>query len=168
MQALDFPSYLNYPSGLYYGIVFETRKYLGKPCFFPCSGWKDRSLEAFLWNFPTTYFSIWTYLTAVPPFQCNYGPVTIIHWWFIQAHTEVVLDGLNVGLVFVPPGTVVKLLFRAVVVAASRLYKLMQGNLLKLWISLDSSVLFQISCLTFSAQWRLCLYLVSYHCWSNL
>lgn len=33
---------------------------------------------------------------------------------------------LNVELVFVPPGTLVKLLFRAVVVAASRLYKSMK------------------------------------------
>lgn len=61
----------------------------------------------------------------------------------MQAHTEVVLDGLNVGLFSASHGTMAKLLFRAVVVAASRLNRPMQDTL----FSVDSSVLFQISCL---------------------
>lgn len=46
----------------------------------------------------------------------------------MQAHAGVVLDGLNVGLFSVSYGTMAKLSFRAVVVAASRLYKPMQDN----------------------------------------
>lgn len=61
----------------------------------------------------------------------------------MQAHTEVVLDGFNIGLLSVSHGTVAKLFFRVVVVAASRLNKPMQDTL----FSVDNSVLFQNLCL---------------------
>lgn len=70
----------------------------------------------------------------------------------MRAQTEVVLDGLNVGLFSVSHGTMAKLLIRAVVVAASRLYKQMQDNLFQFWVSVDSSVFFQVSCLIASAR----------------
>jgi len=69
----------------------------------------------------------------------------------MQAHTEVVLDGLSVGLFSVSHGIMAKVLFRVVVVAASRLHKPMKDNLCQFWVAVDSSVIFQVSCLTSSA-----------------
>lgn len=77
----------------------------------------------------------------------------------MEAHTEVVLDGLNVWSFSVSHVRMAKLLFRAVAVAASRLNKPMQDTL----FSVDSSVRFLILCLMYSIS--LCF--VSSHCRSN-
>lgn len=76
----------------------------------------------------------------------------------MQAHAELVLNGLNVGSFSVPHVTMAKLLFRAVVVAASRLNRPTQNTL----FSVHNSVLFQILCLMYSVSPCLCL--VSFHC----
>lgn len=133
----------------------------GKLYFFSSSGREDWSMEVFLWNFPTTS-QFRQYLTGFSPFQCNYDLAQIIQWRFMQAHTEVVLDGLNVGLFSVSHGTMAKFLFRPVAVAASRLNRSIYFIFSRQFCPLSNFLPYLLYSI------GLCLFLVSFRCWSNL